>query len=227
MNRAKVMDRFRSIHGCEPDSAAVVGSGGYVVRGCGVESHFSCFDTGGYDNNNHGLIAGLMDVAVEVSDDVCIHEYSRGEYRSTYQQTPTLSLDTTKSGKEKIEATFLLGEGLLVIAGIPAEFGDQVGCIYKPLTDVALPPRCGVRFWADGNSIAPAKIMHSGGKTEPTIQFILRPRDISEMYRSDRVVGSLCELPVQFTANQRELLREFLVRFEQQALQSTVSPPPA
>jgi hypothetical protein len=70
IERSTIASRFESMHGCQitPEDVEWQGEGRYVVRGCCIQSHFTCLDIGNDDDAFTELVSG--------NSDSCIHEHS-------------------------------------------------------------------------------------------------------------------------------------------------------
>ncbi|MCP4680671.1 MAG: hypothetical protein GY854_35350 [Deltaproteobacteria bacterium] len=210
-NREEIRRRFQEMHGCgEARVGRSPGSSGYVASGCGITSYFACFDTRSKDDS---ILFTLM---FGEDNDVCFHEFSRGRYTHNIDYEPLFEERVTEDGNLLLRASFLVGDGPLVLAAVPAQYADQVGIVYNSLVPWDPPEDCRVSFFADGTPFPAEKTIVTDSAEKPQVRFIVGDDTLGKLASARHLSVEICGRLFQLSKTHLGVLSKFHARFREE-----------
>lgn len=215
VERSQVSQRFTTMFHCQ--ASDVRGGGGrYVVEGCGVTAHFTCFDSDddrdswAEPGSTGALIGALLDGAT--GRDTCLLEHSERITRTAAATPPPVYRREAETGVT-LKARLLFAGGHLLLRGKPAEHPEHALLVVHTAVRRLAPDPCQAALYHDGVSIPIAKVERVG---EHDARVLIRVDDLADAQRAVRFAGAVCGAEFELDHASREALGAFHARFREE-----------
>jgi hypothetical protein len=213
LERSHVARRFSTIFQCD-DSQVRRESGGYVVEGCGVSAHFTCFDSDddweslAEPGSTGALIGGIVDGAT--GRDTCILEHSEHVARAV-EVAPPVQRKQAQAGVT-IETRLMFAGGHLVALGKPAQHPEHALLLVHTALRRLAPSPCQAALYHDGAPVPIERLERTG---DHDARLLIRVASLAESHRSVRFAGSVCGAEFDLDDASRQALGLFHARFSE------------
>jgi hypothetical protein len=214
VERSQVARRFTTMFHCQ--ASDVRGAGGrYVVEGCGVSAHFTCFDSDddraswAEPSSTGALIGALLDGAS--GRDTCILEHSERITRTAAPTPPPVFGRPAESGVT-LKARLLFAGGHVLLRAKPAQHPAHALLVVHTAVRRLAPSPCQAALYQDGVSIPIAKVERVG---EHDARVLFEVDYLADAERSARFAGGVCGAEFDLDEPSRQTLGVFHARFRE------------
>jgi hypothetical protein len=191
-------------------------AGGYVVEGCGVTAHFTCFDSDddwqslAEPGSTGALIGTIFDGAT--GRDTCILEHSERVAR-TLAATPSPVYRREAAAEVTLKTRLLFAGGHLRLVGKPTQHREHVLLFVHTAVRRLAPSPCRAALYHDGVALPIARVERTG---DHDARVLIRVDDLADAQRSVRFAGAVCGAEFDLDEASREALGLFHARFREE-----------